>query len=53
MMFGFWILIALFIAGLWWFGKASNAKRQCECEAPPEGRRDTLKSNRYPGGSSS
>ena len=50
MMFGFWIWIALFIAGLWWFGKACNAKRQCECEAAPEGRRHDAVSSHLPGG---
>lgn len=52
MMFGFWILIALFIAGLWWFGNASSAKRQCECETSLEGGRRDVESNRLAGGNS-
>lgn len=38
MMVGFWILIALFVAGLWWFGRASEWKTRCVCAVAPEGR---------------
>jgi len=49
MMIGFWVLTALFIAGLSWFGSAANAKRQYECEPVLEGRRRNVESNRFPG----
>ena len=49
MMIGFWVLTALFIAGLSWFGIAANAKRQCEFAPVLEGRRHNAESNRFPG----
>lgn len=50
MMMGFWILIVLFIAGLWWFGRASKSKTQCACEAAPEVRPQNCERNRLSGG---
>lgn len=45
--FGFWILVALFFAGLWWFGRASEWKAQCQCvEVRQEPERSSMDSSR-------